>query len=113
MRLKASLLILAVVAAATGVLIFQRYTLAERGERSFQRLGCGGCHFSGAGPNLTHVVQRHDPKLLERFIASPPEVYRERGMRPLNEGYMLMPEMHAGPEDARAIIAYLHALDQQ
>ncbi len=105
--------LLIVAGMAIGVLVYQRYTLAAQGERAFQRLGCGGCHFSGAGPNLTHVVKKHDPKLLQQFIASPPQVYRERAMKPLNEGYMYMPDMHASPEDARAIVAYLRVLDEQ
>ncbi|MGZ4787275.1 MAG: c-type cytochrome [Terriglobales bacterium] len=113
MKIKTISLILAMAGAAVGVSLYQRYTLAERGERTFQRLGCGGCHFSGAGPNLTHVVQKHDPEFLERFIASPDAVYHERGMRPLNDGYMLMPEMHASPEDAKAIIEYLRKLDRE
>jgi len=113
MKIKTISVILAVLAISTGVLLYQRYSLAERGERTFQRLGCGGCHFSGAGPNLTHVVRKHDTGLLEKFIASPAAVYRERGMRPLNDGYMLMPEMHATTDDASAIIAYLRELDKQ
>jgi len=113
MKTKSILALLIVAGMAVGVLVYQRYTLAAQGERTFQRLGCGGCHFSGAGPNLTHVVKKHDARLLESFIASPPQVYRERGMRPLNEGYMLMPDMHANQDDARAIVAYLRELDQQ
>ncbi|HVZ15900.1 MAG TPA: cytochrome c [Terriglobales bacterium] len=106
-------ILLVVAAIAGGVLLYQRYSLPQRGERAFQRLGCGGCHFSGAGPNLTHVVRRQDPKFLEQFIANPPAVYRQRGMRPLNDGYMLMPDMHASPDDAAAIVAYLHDLDKE
>jgi hypothetical protein len=112
MKFKAIVLVVVAVGLAVGILVYQRYTPARRGERAFQQLGCGGCHFSGAGPNLTHVVRKRDPRLLERFIASPSDVYRERGMRPLNDGYMLMPEMHAGA-DARTIVAYLRELDEQ
>jgi hypothetical protein len=109
-----------VLAAIVGVLtvlgagfLYERYSLPRRGERDFARLRCTACHFSGAGPNLTHVVRRHDGELLERFIANPGDVYRNRNMQPLNDGYMLMPNQHASPEDARAIVAYLRELDQQ
>ena len=107
------ILLAVVILLCSGIWWYEHETAAARGERAFQRLGCGGCHFSGAGPNLTHVVRRQDPKLLEQFIANPPKVYRERGMRSLNEGYMLMPDMHASPEDAREIVAYLRELDKQ
>jgi hypothetical protein len=98
---------------AAGTLIYERCSLARKGERDFVRLGCTGCHFSGAGPNLTHVVRRRNPVLLERFIVNPADVYRERGMKPLNEGYMLMPDMHATSSDASEIVAYLRELDAQ
>lgn len=113
MKIKAISVVLAVIGMASGVLLYQRYSLAARGERTFQTLGCGGCHFSGAGPNLTHVVNKRDQQLLERFIVSPAAIYRERGSRPLNDGYMLMPEMHASANDAKAIVAYLRELDRQ
>lgn len=96
-----------------GIAWYENDNSAARGEHDFQRLGCGGCHYTGAGPNLTHVVGRQDPKFLERFIANPPEIYRERKMRPINPGYMLMPDMHASAADAREIVAYLRELDKQ
>jgi len=34
-------------------------------------------------------------------------------MKPLNEGYMLMPDMHASTDDAHDIVAYLRQLDKQ
>lgn len=73
----------------------------------FVERGCTGCHFSGAGPTLTHVVSKHDPKMLERFILDPPAFYRERDMRPLNAGYMLMPKVKVSEQDVRLILAYL------
>lgn len=102
-----------VILLGAGAWWYEHNNAAAQGERAFKQLGCGGCHFSGAGPNLTHVVRRQSPKFLEQFIANPPEVYRERGERSLNEGYMLMPDMHATPEDARDIVAYLQELDRQ
>jgi len=109
----AGILLAIVGVACAGVWIYQANSAATRGEKAFQRLGCGGCHFSGAGPNLTHIVRNQDAHLLERFIASPSTVYRERDMKSLNEGYMLMPDMHATPEDARDIVAYLEEMNRE
>ena len=102
-----------IVAVGLGILLYDRLTLARRGEQAFTRLGCGGCHFSGGGPNLTHVVRKHDTKLLQKFIQNPGTVYRERNNQPLNPGYMYMPNMNASAEDAEAIVAYLKELDKE
>jgi|SRR3954470_21935691 cytochrome c2 len=94
-------------------LVYEKLTLARRGEQTFARLGCGGCHFSGGGPNLTHVVKKHNEELLKRFIHNPHDVYLQRNGQPLNSGYMLMPNMNATQDDATAIIAYLKELNAQ
>ncbi|HUN89039.1 MAG TPA: cytochrome c [Terriglobales bacterium] len=109
----AGILVAVVAAACAGIWLYQANSAATRGEKAFQQLGCGGCHFSGAGPNLTHVVRTQDEQLLEHFIASPPSIYQERGMKSLNEGYMLMPDMHATPQQARDIVAYLRELNRE
>lgn len=106
-------IVVAVLMVGLGVNLYDRLTLSRRGEQSFTRLGCGGCHFSGGGPNLTHVVTKHDDALLQKFIQNPHDVYRERNGQPLNAGYMLMPNMNATQSDAVAIIAYLKELDKQ
>ncbi len=106
--LLAAVLIIAVIA-----LLYDHDNTAARGQRDFERLGCTACHLGGAGPNLTHIVRRQDPRFLERFIANPSAIYEQRGMRPINEGYTLMPDMHATPQDAREIVAYLQSLDRQ
>ena len=46
-------IVVAVLMVGLGVNLYDRLTLSRRGEQSFTRLGCGGCHFSGGGPNLT------------------------------------------------------------
>lgn len=102
-----------ILAIGAGLLFYRRYSDAARGEREFSALGCTGCHFSGAGPNLTHVVRKLDAKFLERFIQEPAAVYSERNGRPLNDGYMLMPKVNVSPEQAKHIVAYLRALDEQ
>ncbi len=96
-----------------GAFFYQRYSLEQRGEETFTRLGCTGCHFSGAGPNLTHVAKKYDEKLLTRFILDPQTVYRERNMQSLNAGYMLMPGLNPTPKETRAIIAYLKEIDKE
>ena len=108
-----TVLLVAVFGGCIGAWWYSHNNAAARGERAFQRLGCGTCHYSGGGPNLTHIVRTQDPKLLEGFIADPPKVYGTRGMKPLNEGYMLMPDMHASTDDAHDIVAYLRQLDKQ
>ncbi len=105
-------LLAAVLAIAAVALLYDRNNAAARGQRDFERLGCTACHSSGAGPNLTHIVSSQDPKFLERFIANPSAVYDQRGMRPINEGYTLMPDMHATPDEARDIVGYLESLDR-
>ena len=107
-------LILLLLAAGmlASVLLWERYSLARQGERDFAALGCVSCHFSGGGPNLTHVVRKHDDKLLSQFIGDPGSVYRARNMQSLNEGFGHMPQLQTTPQNVRAIIAYLHELDR-
>jgi cytochrome c2 len=109
---KATLLGLLVPIALMAVLVAQHYSPARRGERAFAQLGCTGCHFSGAGPNLTHAVRKHDPAFLEQFLLDPMAVYGRRNGEPLNHGYMRMPKMNATPDDVRNILAYLAELDK-
>ena len=106
-------LLAVVVIVAAVALLYDRESAAARGQRDFERLGCSACHLAGGGPNLTHIVRKEDTKFIERFIANPSAVYDQRGMRPINEGYTLMPDMHATPDDARDIVAYLKSLDRQ
>jgi hypothetical protein len=64
-------LAIVVLVAAAAIWGMQAYSPAQRGERAFAQLGCIGFHFSGSGPNLTHVVKKHDDALLVRFISDP------------------------------------------
>jgi cytochrome c551/c552 len=112
-QMKWKIALVAVLALFLVANLYERLTLAKRGEDAFTRLGCGGCHFSGGGPNLTHVARKHNAVMLQKFIRNPQVVYRERDGQPLNPGYMLMPNMNATDNDARAIIAYLNELNKQ
>jgi hypothetical protein len=106
-------LAIAIAVLIVGIPAYEHYSLPRQGERAFARLGCAGCHSTGAGPNFTHVIRRRDPALLEQFIANPREVYRQRRMRPLKDGYMLMPDIHASRRDAVAIVAFFREFDEQ
>jgi cytochrome c551/c552 len=102
-----------VLLACIAVIAYERMSLARRGEESFNKLGCGGCHFGGAGPDLTHVLQKHGAAFLEMFIQDPRRVYTDRHGQTLNSGYMPMPNLGVSQEDAHAIVAYLKELNKQ
>jgi len=107
------LVLLAVAIVVSSILLWERNSLAREGERDFQRLGCTGCHFSGGGPNLTHVVRKHDDAMLTAFISDPEAIYRTRNSQSLNEGFGNMPRLDVTPREVRSIIAYLHELDRE
>lgn len=79
----------------------------ERGQQAFWKLGCGNCHFAGGGPALRGVTSKYDPATLVRFIRDPEVVYKERGKKPLNSGYVIMHKVNASDSEIKAIAAYL------
>ena len=79
----------------------------EHGQTSFARLGCASCHANGGGPNLARVKKKYDSTTLVRFIQDPEQVYRERGQKPLNPGYVGMHRVKAGQLEIRSIAIYL------
>lgn len=89
---------------------YRRDAEVEQGEKAFRRAGCGACHLSGGAPNLQNVSKRYENKRLMEFIVDPDEVYRERGMQPLNPGYPRMPRPGVSETEAAAIVAYLDTL---
>ena len=93
----------AVVAVWVG---YQQYQL-DRGQKAFTELGCASCHFAGGGPNLTYVAKKYDADTMVRFIQDPEAVYKERGKKPLNSGYVAMHKVPADPADVRAIATFL------
>jgi len=62
----------------------------DLGKRTFARLGCASCHFSGGGPNLSYILPRYDEQTVEDFIRDPEAVYRRLGRKPLNPGFAIM-----------------------
>jgi len=79
----------------------------QHGEESFGRLGCANCHANGGGPNLARVKKKYDSTTLVRFIQDPEQVYRERGQKPLNPGYVGMHKVKASEWEIRSIALYL------
>ena len=79
----------------------------DLGKRSFARLGCASCHFSGGGPNLSYVLPQYDEKTVEDFIRDPEEVYRRLGRKPLNPGFAIMHRVKATDGEVHAMAKYL------
>ena len=79
----------------------------DLGKRSFARLGCASCHFSGGGPNLSTILPQYDEKTVEDFIRDPEEVYRRLGRKPLNPGFSIMHRVKTTDGEVRAMAKYL------
>jgi len=79
----------------------------DLGKRSFARLGCASCHFSGGGPNLSHVLPQYDEQTVVDFIRDPEAVYRRLGRKPLNPGFAIMHRVNASDGEVRAMAKYL------
>lgn len=79
----------------------------DLGKRSFARLGCASCHFSGGGPNLSTVLPQYDEKTVEDFIRDPEAVYRRLGRKPLNPGFSNMHRVNATDAEVSAMARYL------
>ena len=98
--------ILAVCAVVMLAAVAEQVVL-QHGEESFSRLGCANCHANGGGPNLARVKKKYDSTTLVRFIQDPEQVYRERGQKPLNPGYVGMHKVKASEWEIRSIALYL------
>ncbi len=85
-----------------------RERTVQRGSAAFQKYGCIHCHGSSGAPNLTNVNKKYDDETLRRFIHDPESVYRARGRKPLNDGFMPMPRLNVSEEDAKDIVEYLN-----
>lgn len=79
----------------------------SRGQKAFAAAGCSQCHLAGGAPGLQNVAAKFDHQTLARFIRNPEDIYRERAMRPLNEGYIPMPRVDVSAADSMAIATYL------
>ena len=99
-------LILVAIAAFALWAAYHTYQL-ELGKRSFARLGCASCHFSGGGPNLSHILPRDDEQTVEDFIRDPEAVYRRLGRKPLNPGFGIMHRVKTSDGEVQAMAKYL------
>lgn len=113
MNLRNAIFIVLLLAAIVAGWVIFRERKVEYGQAAFTKVGCAACHLSGSAPNLTNVTRKYDRNTLSRFISNPEEIYRERGKKPLNEGFTPMPRLQVTPSDADAIAAYLAALEQE
>jgi mono/diheme cytochrome c family protein len=103
------LMIIALLAIAAGLLgwAVTRERAVKRGAAAFHSYGCAHCHGSSGAPKLTNVTAKYDEETLRQFIRDPERVYKARGRRPFNEGYVPMARLNVSEEDAKAIVAYL------
>ena len=79
----------------------------DLGKRSFARLGCANCHFSGGGPNLANILPQYDEKTVQDFIRDPEEVYHRLGRKPLNPGFSVMHRVKTTNFEVFAMAKYL------
>ena len=103
---KVKWVVLAAIAAFAIWAFYGTYEL-EQGKRSFARLGCASCHFSGGGPNLANILPRYDERTVEDFIRDPEDVYRRLGRKPLNPGFAIMHRVKTTDAEVRAMAKYL------
>jgi mono/diheme cytochrome c family protein len=103
---KFKLIILLPIAAFALWACYHAYEL-DLGKRSFARLGCASCHFSGGGPNLANILPQYDLQTVEDFIRDPEAVYRRLGRKPLNPGFAVMHQVKATNGEVRAMAKYL------
>ncbi len=100
--------ILVLCAAVFGWAWYGEYNV-EQGRKAYRHYGCAQCHEAGAAPDLTKLRGKLDRETMARFIEDPEQVYREKGRRPLNPGYMPMPELHVSHTEAKQLAAFLSA----
>jgi mono/diheme cytochrome c family protein len=79
----------------------------DLGQRTFARLGCASCHFSGGGPNLSRILPQYDEPTVEDFIRDPDAVYARLGRKPLNPGFSVMHRVKTTDAEVRAMAKYL------
>jgi mono/diheme cytochrome c family protein len=103
---KVKWVVLAAIAGFALWAVYGAYEL-EMGKRSFARLGCASCHFSGGGPNLANILPRYDERTVEDFIRDPEDVYRRLGRKPLNPGFAVMHRVKTNDAEVRAMAKYL------
>ncbi len=98
--------VLVLCAVVFGYLEYHEYNI-NQGREAWRHYGCAQCHESGAAPDLTKLENKLDRATMARFIENPESVYRELGRRPLNQGYVPMPELHVSRKEAQQLADFL------
>ena len=101
-----SIAILAVCGVVFAYVSWHEYNV-EQGRKAYRKYGCAQCHEAGAAPDLAKLKGKLDRDFIARFVENPETVYREKGHRPLNEGYVPMPVLHVSHDEARQIADFL------
>lgn len=103
------LTVVALLAMSAGLLgwAVARERSVRRGAAAFNSYGCAACHGSSGAPKLSNVTAKYDEETLRQFIRDPESVYKARGRKPFNEGYVPMARLNVSEGDAKAIVAYL------
>lgn len=106
-------------ALAVSILLFLFFFRADgvgarepaSGEKTFEEKKCSGCHTLGrgrfVGPDLFDVGRRYSRDEIVKWAEDPSLIYKERGKKPVNEGYPPMPPMSLSEEEASAVADYL------
>jgi cytochrome c2 len=89
--------------------------LAKKGEKLFDKKGCGACHAAGkrkVGPPLEGVTDRREPEWIAKMIQHPEEMLKkDPTARKLLKKYgTRMANQDVSPDQAKALIAYLATL---
>jgi len=102
-----SIVLVALLMAAAGPTFAQSTNrpVVERGEATFKKNGCHGCHLIGKfgtpiGPDLSGVGRKYDPEYLARWLRDPAQ------QRPSAH----MPALELSEEDVGTLAAYLGSL---
>ncbi len=103
--------VLAVCAVVFAYVSYDEYNV-EQGRNAYRKYGCAQCHEAGAAPDLTKIKSKIDRATLARFIENPEELYREKGRRPLNDGYVPMPVLHVTHSEASQLARFLWSSSQ-
>ena len=82
-----------------------------KGKELFNLKGCSFCHdmHNGkrVGPDLRGVTKKYTDKELQRWLAETAAVYKEKGNRPINPGYTMMPSIKLTDKEIDDLIAYI------
>jgi len=105
-----SISVLLVCAVIFAYVSYGEYNV-EEGRKAYRKYGCAQCHEAGSAPDLSKVKSKYDKAYITRFVENSEVIYREKGRRPINEGFTPMPELHVTDKEAKQIAAFLTDLE--